>query len=63
MHEFDHFADAINMIYHHSQAMNDKNYQTTTSNVDISSDMLNLLAKCSNIVADVKKAFGYVPIL
>lgn len=63
MHEVDHFADAINMKYHQIQGMDKCNLQTTittTTSVDRSNDMYNLLVKCAKLVAAKKKSSGYV---
>ncbi|KAK3038977.1 hypothetical protein RJ639_027462 [Escallonia herrerae] len=52
-------VDAINLEYPQNEAKKNHHYQTATANVttngvDISSPMLHLLARCSQIVADLK---------
>ncbi|KAK2991995.1 hypothetical protein RJ640_014856 [Escallonia rubra] len=52
-------VDAINLEYPQNEAKKSHHYQTaaanvTTNGVDISSPMLHLLARCSQIVADLK---------
>ncbi|XP_059632720.1 PWWP domain-containing protein 1-like [Cornus florida] len=58
-----HFVNVINEKYHQVEARNRHTDHTTTgtTHVDISHEMLNLLRSCSDIVADAKRSFGYVP--
>ncbi|XVF38702.1 hypothetical protein REPUB_Repub20aG0124400 [Reevesia pubescens] len=61
-HGLDHFVAECNARYE-AEARNNCIYSTpTTFNVDISSRMLNLMTRCSEIVSDLKCWLGYVPI-
>ncbi|CAL5346974.1 unnamed protein product [Camellia sinensis] len=56
-----HIVDAINMEYPQGEATSSKSYQNAsapTNSIDISQQMLYLLKKCSEIVADLKSSFG-----
>ncbi|OMO53685.1 Tudor/PWWP/MBT superfamily protein [Corchorus capsularis] len=58
----DHFVASCNARYE-AEARNNCIYSPSTScNVDISSQMLNLMTRCSEIVSNLKDCLGYVPI-
>ncbi|OMO98491.1 Tudor/PWWP/MBT superfamily protein [Corchorus olitorius] len=58
----DHFVASCNARYE-AEARNNCIYSPSTScNVDISSQMLNLMTRCSEIVSNLKGCLGYVPI-
>ncbi|CAL5413150.1 unnamed protein product [Camellia sinensis] len=58
-HSVGHIVNAINMEYPQGEATSSKSYQNAsapTNSIDISLQMLYLLKKCSEIVADLKSS-------
>ncbi|GMP76612.1 hypothetical protein CsSME_00033217 [Camellia sinensis var. sinensis] len=58
-HSVGHIVNAINMEYPQGEATSSKSYQNAsapTNSIDISQEMLYLLKKCSEIVADLKSS-------